>query len=507
MQQLLQPDRSPNTATMLRVFTILAVLLIAQTTIGLLGDVLDLLALFRSELYLFIAGALLAYLMSPAVRMLQHALRKTWAAVIGAYLLLFVLVLGAGALLLTPFVSQAQALRSDTRSPSSASLVRLSNLKSQLGLVESQLSALQSNLSSGSLQTSQVLKIQTDTTAALTMASDLASSQVPSGQVQIPPSYAKPIVADVLQLQSAYVQVVRAAATTISPGLLAQVRTVADQAYAEVVATDNKAASTPLLLLSAQVLLDQHGIVVDLHDKFSQVLKTVNDQVTSLLNNAINVGLQAGSLLIDVVLVFIMSIYFIVDGNRFIQWIVHVVPKRSQPQVSLAIANLDRILGRYIRTQLLLALVAGGLDATGAVIIGIPYPSVIFFSSFLLSLVPVIGPVVLPIPPLAIALIFSPLPKPIVYLVWLLVGEQFDTNVLGPRLQGHRLGIHPLEAMAAALLGLPLAGIAGAFFAVPIVAFVHIVIRELLIAQRAPGPAPAQGAPPASGPSPGGPPG
>jgi len=109
--------------------------------------------------------------------------------------------------------------------------------------------------------------------------------------------------------------------------------------------------------------------------------------------------------------------------------------------------------------------------------------------------VPVIGPVILPFPPLIIALVFSPLPKPIVYLIWLLVGEQGVTNVLGPRLQGHRLGIHPLEAMAAALVGLPLAGIPGAFFAVPIVAFVHIVIREFLIAQRTTGPAPAECAP------------
>jgi predicted PurR-regulated permease PerM len=72
-----------------------------------------------------------------------------------------------------------------------------------------------------------------------------------------------------------------------------------------------------------------------------------------------------------------------------------------------------------------------------------------------------------------------------VYLAWLLVGEQIITNVVGPRLQGHNLRIHPLEAMAAALVGLPLAGIPGAFFAVPIVAFIHIVIRELAHAGHA----------------------
>jgi predicted PurR-regulated permease PerM len=66
--------------------------------------------------------------------------------------------------------------------------------------------------------------------------------------------------------------------------------------------------------------------------------------------------------------------------------------------------------------------------------------------------------------------------------------------VVGPRLQAHNLRIHPLEAMGAALIGLPLAGLPGAFFAVPIVAFFHIVIREFAYAHH-------MAAPTAEGPS------
>src|SRR5205807_21051 len=82
------------------------------------------------------------------------------------------------------------------------------------------------------------------------------------------------------------------------------------------------------------------------------------------------------------------------------------------------------------------------------------------------------------------ALIFSPLPKPAFFAIWLLVGEQLVTNVIGPRLQGHRLGIHPLEAMAAALIGFPLAGFLGAFLAIPLVAFLHVVARSLVQTRR-----------------------
>jgi predicted PurR-regulated permease PerM len=287
-------------------------------------------------------------------------------------------------------------------------------------------------------------------------------------------------VTQVRQLKSAYGQV----GSTIDAGRLTHTLAVADEAATQANNAYQKAASTPRLLLSLQAELDNHGIAVDLNQRFNQAAQSVKDQLTSLLNNALNISLQAGNLLLDVVLIFLISIYFVRDGGRLVQWLVHLVPTKSRPQVSGAVTSLDQILGSYLRTQIVLALLAGISDATGAIILGVPYAVVIFLSSFLLSLVPVIGPVILPFPPLLIALLFTPLPTPLIYLAWLLVGEQIITNVVGPRLQAHNLRIHPLEAMGAALIGLPLAGLPGAFFAVPIVAFFHIVIREFAYAHH-----------------------
>jgi predicted PurR-regulated permease PerM len=157
---------------------------------------------------------------------------------------------------------------------------------------------------------------------------------------------------------------------------------------------------------------------------------------------------------------------------------VGLTPSGARPRVRYLVQSLDEILGSYLRTQVLLAAIAATLDASGAVVFGIPYAVVIFFSSFLLSLIPVIGPVILPFPPMIIALVFAPWPKPLLYLPWLLIGEQIATNIIGPRVQGRTVGIHPLEAMAAALVGFPIAGFVGAFFAVPIVSFLHVLVHE-----------------------------
>lgn len=489
---LFQPDRSHSVTTLIRVFTILGVLLIVLAVLALLGDLFGLLDRFRTEIYLFLIGALLAYLMAPAVRLLQRVLRLKWAAVLGAYLLLFAGVLLFGALLLTPFITQAQSLVKNMRNPSTASLVRLHDVQKQLSGIQTDLNTQQHLLSAGSpIPVQQVQQTQADIAALLQQAATLTTAKPPPGAAPIPPSYVTPIVGALRQLQSAYGSVT----TTLDAGRLTRSQTAATTAATHAKSAYQKAASTPLLLLSLQTVLDQHGIAIDLHDRFSQVIQAVNTQVTSLLNNALGISLQAGNLLLDVVLTFIISIYFVSDGGRFIRWLVNRVPADSRHQVAHAVASLDQILGSYLRTQIVLALLAGISDAAGAFVLGVPYPVVIFFSSFLLSLVPVIGPLVLYIPPLGIALLFTPLPQPLIYLVWLLVGEQIVTNIVGPRLQGHNLHIHPLEAMAAALVGLPLAGLPGAFFAVPAVAFVHIVVREFASARHLPAPAPDGAAP------------
>ncbi len=478
---LLEPDQPQNLGLLIRVLIVLAVLLIAQTLLGLLSDVLGLFDRFRAVLYMFLIGALLAYLMAPAVRLLQHVVRKHWAAVIGAYILLFACALGFGFLLLTPFVSEAKDLIKNLENPAKSSLVRLVAVKNDYAAVLTNVSAQQSAIAvSHPVSIDQIRSTESALATLVHDASVLTVDQTPDGVVAIPPSYANPILASARQVQAAY----GSAQSALSSAWLAHFRLQADQALNQANTTYQKAASTPLLLLNLQADLDQRGVSADLHDKFSQVLKSINDQISSLLNNAVNIGLQAGNLLLDVVLIFIISIYFLKDGARFARWITYLAPRKSRPQAVRAMASLDEILGRYVRTQILLGLLAGLADATGAVILGIPYAIVIFFSSFLLSLVPVLGPVVLPIPPLAVALIFTPLPKPIVYLAWLLIGEQIITNVVGPRLQAHHLRIHPLEAMAAALVGLPLAGLPGAFFAVPIVALCHVVIQEFVNAQR-----------------------
>lgn len=466
---LLHDDPARNIATLVKVAIILSLLLIAVAVVILLGDFLGLLSRFSSEIYLFILGAILAYLMAPLVNLAQNLVRKRWAAVLCSYLLVLVVLIGFAVMLINPFISQAQSLVGNLHNPSSGSLGPLRQARTEITRVQSDLATV--GESPG--------KTKGDIASLVQQVTDLTAAKAPEGAISLPPSYVGPLATQVHLLQTDYTEAT-ATAGKIDPALLARAVTAAGAAASAAATAYQKASSTPLILLDLQSWLDNRGIQMDLHDKFGQALQQLNSQVASLVNNALGITLQAGNLLLSTVLALIISIYFLSDGARFVRWLIQLLPTRSRRRATYFVIHLDQILGSYLRAQLVLALLAAALDATGAVIFGIPYPIVIFLSSFFLSLVPVIGPVVLPFPPLLIALIFVPLPTPVFFLIWLLVGEQFATNVVGPRLQAHNVGIHPLEAMAAALAGLPLAGLLGAFFAVPIVAFAHIVARGVI---------------------------
>ncbi len=491
MMQFMRGNRSRRIDTLISIFLILGVLLIILASLALLGSVLSVLHRFKSVILLFVLGAILAYLMSSLVRVMQRAVRKRWAAILSAYLLLFVMLAAFGVLLLNPFITQARSLVNNLQHPTAASLHHLVLVENSSRTLEQSISRQRQAIAGGAtVSQTAARKTLVEMRALQNSISALAKKTPRSREIVIPPSYIRPIQNALSNLESAYAPIAadpRAASNT-------ELRTALAEAHAVLSAEakiHHKISSSPLLLLSMQIWLDQHGIKADLNTKFGKALQQLNSQLASIVNNALDVALQAGNLLLNTVLTLIISIYFVADGSRLMAWLVSLAPPESRGQAKFFVDRLDSILGSYLRTQVILAFVAAVLASAGALVLGVPYAIVIFFSSFLLSLIPVIGPVVLPIPPLIVALIFTSVPTAVIYLIWLLVAEQIVTNIIGPRVQGQSVGIHPLEAMAAALLGLPIAGFLGAFLAVPIVAFLHVVVQEILHARKSsslPGP-------------------
>ncbi len=91
-----------------------------------------------------------------------------------------------------------------------------------------------------------------------------------------------------------------------------------------------------------------------------------------------------------------------------------------------------------------------------------------------------LGPILSALPALAVAA-FLPFPTILWVLLFFVIVQQIESNVLAPRITGHAVGLHPVGAILALLAGLELGGILGALFAVPIVGFLWVMVSALYV--------------------------
>lgn len=193
-----------------------------------------------------------------------------------------------------------------------------------------------------------------------------------------------------------------------------------------------------------------------------------------LSNLALTVG-EASGWVTDAMLTLVISVSLLIDGPRFAERAMAVLPQRHRTKALFIQEHAVRVLGRYIRGQLTLALFVGTAAWLGTAALGLPYALVLGVLAGLFEFVPMFGPYLSAFPPVIVAL-FMPYPTVLWVILLFIVIAQVENNILEPRIVGDAVGLHPLAAMFALLAGYQVAGPLGAVFAVPLAAVVWVVL-------------------------------
>lgn len=174
-------------------------------------------------------------------------------------------------------------------------------------------------------------------------------------------------------------------------------------------------------------------------------------------------------LLGNVLMVVILSVYMVLDGDRILSFLSRLVPPRWQGEAALFEQSVAESFGGFLRGQIVMGVVyfAVALVANGAG--GLDYAIATSVASGVLQAIPVFGPYVSWAPPVLVAALFAPQSVPIVLAV-MLIGWFVVMNVLQPRLMAKAVGIHPIVVLASVLIGGRVAGITGATFGIPVAA-------------------------------------
>ena len=217
----------------------------------------------------------------------------------------------------------------------------------------------------------------------------------------------------------------------------------------------------------------------DFNNYVAQIWQAVQDDSGALISGAAAVGSSVGHILTGVLLTLFSTLFILIDGQRIWAWIVRLFPRKARAATDGAGKTGWRTLQNFVKVQILVASIDAVGIAVGAAILGVPLAIPIGVLVFLGSFIPIIGAVLTGAVAVFIALIYNGWVIALIMLGIVLLVQQIEGHVLQPLVMGTAVRIHPLAVVLAVAGGSMVAGIAGAFFAVPVVATLNVMVNYI----------------------------
>lgn len=199
-----------------------------------------------------------------------------------------------------------------------------------------------------------------------------------------------------------------------------------------------------------------------------QVGRFVAERGTELVEGSARIAIRLVSAVVDVLLVVVLAVYLLAGSRRIREWVIAWVPRRYHDLAEDIEDDLAHVFGRYVRAQLVLAVIIGLVSMAAYSFLGVRHALFLGLLAGILELVPIVGPIVAGTVAAGIAL-FQPWPLVVWVILAAVLIQQLENNLLVPRISGAAVGISPVAALLAVLFAIQAAGIVGGIFAVPIV--------------------------------------
>lgn len=177
----------------------------------------------------------------------------------------------------------------------------------------------------------------------------------------------------------------------------------------------------------------------------------------------------------NILITVVVSVYLLVDGYRFGNWLVSSSPLSQRGWVSSVLEILQRVVGGYIRGQIVMSSCMGVMQFVGMTILGVPYAPLIGMLAFILEFIPDIGTIITGFVAVVIALTVS-WQLAVITLIYTIFVDCIEGYVLSPRIIGRAVEIKPVVSLLAMIAGSELFGIWGAILAAPTMGLIQALV-------------------------------
>lgn len=210
---------------------------------------------------------------------------------------------------------------------------------------------------------------------------------------------------------------------------------------------------------------------------FSNLSKVTADLLTSLVTATVNLA----SGIFTVIMSLIYSAYFLSGkeklGHTFKKVLYAYTPRKIANRISMFLSVSNNIFSNYVRGQLTECLILGTLCYIGMSIIGLEYALLISVILTISALIPLLGAYIGAFLGAILLLMVTPLDA-LWFLIFIVVLQQFEGNVIYPRVVGSSMGLPGIWTLTAVMVFGSLFGILGIIIGTPSAAVVYTLLKH-----------------------------
>lgn len=231
---------------------------------------------------------------------------------------------------------------------------------------------------------------------------------------------------------------------------------------------------------SALTQLETSGLSADLKEQFKSLIEKMNGYITTAITASFASVKNLGNNLLNILLGVIIAFYLLKDLEYFKKLTNDcfdvVFKKNTNKKTKLFFRDVDNVVSKFIRGQMLDAIIVGILCSIGLRIIGLDFPVLIGMTAGISNVIPYFGPLIGSVPAIIVGLLSgSPIKALFAVLVLLLV-QQLDGAIIAPKVVGESVGLHPVFVMLSILIGGAYFGLVGMLLAVPTAGIIKMLI-------------------------------
>jgi predicted PurR-regulated permease PerM len=229
--------------------------------------------------------------------------------------------------------------------------------------------------------------------------------------------------------------------------------------------------------------------IQDLNDRYDIVTKAKDyiasgDLAKQVFGGALNVGLKVLSLLGNVFVVIVLTLYFLASLPTMKRALYQLAPASRRDRVTKLGDQIVRSVGGYVSGAFVIALCAGITTLVFLIIIGLAqYAVALALVVALLDVIPMIGATLGAVIVCAIAFA-TDVKMGIAAVIFYVAYQQIENYIIYPRVMSRSVEIPGALTVIAALIGAALLGVVGALLAIPTAAAVLLVVREVWVRRQ-----------------------